>query len=113
MAEALAARFEPLLEEAAENRLVHAELLLDGGGGEADLPADAALARGLAQRHEPELDLVRLVERELAAPRRREVDAALVLLPERGHGRGDVELGHGAPQERKRSRRSGSPGATA
>src|SRR5439155_824813 len=82
VAERTAALDPALAEQAAEDRLVHLELLLDGLRGEAHLPADVRDAAGAAPRDEPELDAIGVVEVEPTLPSRRKVDAARALRPE-------------------------------
>src|SRR3989442_916129 len=82
VAELTAALDPALAEQAAEDRLVHLELLLDGLRGEAHLPADVGDAAGAAPRDEPELDAIGVVEVEPTLPSRRKVDTARALRPE-------------------------------
>ena len=62
----------PAVQDAAEHRLVEAELLLDRRRGQPHLPADLPLARGDAARDDAELDAIRLIERQAIEPLRRE-----------------------------------------
>src|SRR6267143_5197252 len=80
--EGVTARDAPLAQQAAEDGLVHLELLLDRLGREPDFPADVRHTRRAAARDETELDAVRIVEVEPTLPGRREEDAALALRPE-------------------------------
>src|SRR3989441_8494972 len=84
VAELTAALDPALAEQAAEDRLVHLELLLDGLRGEAPLPADVRDAARAPPRDEPELDAIGGVEVEPALPGRRKVDAARALRPAPG-----------------------------
>ena len=58
----------PAVQDAAEHRLMEAELLLDRHGGQPHLPADLPLARGAATRDDAELDAIGLVERQAIEP---------------------------------------------
>jgi hypothetical protein len=69
-------------QDAAEHRLVEAELFLDRLGGQADLPADMAFTLCAASVDQAELDAIRLVERQAIEPFRREIYAALACGPE-------------------------------
>jgi hypothetical protein len=62
-----------LCQKAAENRLVHAELLLDRGGGQTDLPADPPRR---AASDQPQLNAVGIVEATDGRTTRREIFAA-------------------------------------
>src|SRR3989442_8237769 len=62
VAELTAALDPALAEQAAEDRLVHPELLLDGLRGEAHPPAHVRDAAGAAPPDQPELDAVSGVE---------------------------------------------------
>ena len=73
---------QPLLHQAAEDRLVEAELPPRLRRSLRHLPADLPLARRDAARDDPELDAVRLIEVEAVAPVLREVLAAAARLPE-------------------------------
>ncbi len=82
MTEHVAARDAALAQQAAEHRLVHGELLLDGQGRQADLPADLRDASGAAPVDEGELDAIRVVLLEAVAPRVWKVHAPLPRFPE-------------------------------
>jgi hypothetical protein len=55
-------------QDAAENRLVEPELLLDRPGGQADLPANLPFTRGTTAVDEAELDPIGFVERDAIKP---------------------------------------------
>src|SRR5208282_3277577 len=94
MLEGMAALLDTFAEQTAEHRFVHAELFLDRRRGQPDLPSDLTLARGSALCNQPELDLVRFIDGELAAPCRREIDALRAFLPESLDGVRDVQQYH-------------------
>jgi hypothetical protein len=70
------------VQDAAEHRLVEAELLLDRRRGQAHLPADLPLARRHPPRDHAKLDAVRLVQRQPVEPLRRKIFAARTRVPE-------------------------------
>ena len=62
-----------MVQDAAENRLVKAELLLDRFGGQPYLPADLLFARGAAACDYSQLDAICFVQRQAVEPFGREV----------------------------------------
>jgi hypothetical protein len=70
------------VQDAAEHRLVKAELLLYRLRGQSHLPADLPLAGGDAAGNDTELDAIRLIQRQPIEPLRREILAACPGLPE-------------------------------
>ena len=86
-------------QDAAEHRLVEAELLLDRPGGQADLPADLPFTRGAAAVDKAELDPIGFVERDAIEPFGWEKHTTLACGPEAVDRGLLIERHHWIPQQ--------------
>src|SRR5271169_4355225 len=94
--EHMAAR--PGLQNAAEGRLVKAELFLDRFGGEAHLPADLPLACRTTAVDQGQLDAIRLVQTQPVEIAGREVLPAGARRPELLHRALQIDCHDGCPK---------------